>query len=165
MSENENKPATDEANDPDRVKRIKVVRTGGRVRLETSTPDGHLIVQDGKKDLGGVDAGMRPMELFLASLAGCTTMDVIHILGRMKHEPTKLEVAVEGYRRVEVPRIYEQIHLKFEVEGDVAPKNLLRAAHLSHDKYCSVSMMLRDEVKVTLEIYLNGELIEDTRES
>lgn len=147
--------------DPTRLKTIKVVRNGGRVRLETSTAE-HTIVQDGKKDIGGVDAGMRPMELFLASLAGCTSMDVIHILGRMKHEPTKFEVSVEGLRREKVPMIYEHIHLKFEVEGEVEPKNLLRAAHLSHEKYCSVSMMLRDEVRVTFECHLNGELLEDT---
>lgn len=149
----------------DDVKTVKVVRTGGRVRLEASDPRGHVVVQDGKDAIGGVDAGMRPMELFLASLAGCTSMDVIHILGKMKHEPTRFEVAVEGHRRTEVPMIFEHIHLRFDVEGEVLEKNLSRAAHLSHEKYCSVSKMLSDEVRITFELHLNGELLEDTRQA
>lgn len=147
------------------LKRLELVRTGGRVRLETRDPRGHLIVQDGSEDLGGTDAGMRPMELLLAALAGCTCMDIIHILGKLKHEPDRFSVVIEGRRREQVPMIYEHIHLRIEVEGDVVAKNFSRAAHLSHEKYCSVSMMLRDEVRVTFELHLNGELIEDTREA
>lgn len=126
----------------------------GPAAFEAATGSGHTVRIDGSPDLGGTNAGMRPMEAFLVSLAGCSAMDVVHILGRMRRTLDDLSVQVEGTRRDAVPATYEQVHLVFEAAGDIPPKDLTRAVRLSVDKYCSVARMLTPDVNVTWEATL-----------
>jgi putative redox protein len=97
---------------------------------------------DGPPSLGGAGKGMRPMELVLVGLAGCSAMDVLHILGQQKEPLADLEVNVEAVRKDAVPAVFETIHLHFEATGGVAPNKLQRAVRLSMEKYCSVANML-----------------------
>jgi len=87
--------------------------------------------------------GISPMEMLLLSLGGCTGMDVISILQKMKEPVEGMEIEVEGERKEEHPRVFTRINLKFIVYGKVNPEKLKRAIELSQERYCSVSIMLK----------------------
>lgn len=92
----------------------------------------------------GHEAGIRPMDLMLTSLAGCTAMDVISILRKKRQEITGFEVEVEGARRDEHPKTYTEIWVRFTVKGpNVDPTAVERAIELSRDKYCAAAATLR----------------------
>ncbi len=92
-----------------------------------------------------------PMELFLVSLAGCTSMDIIWILERQRQIIHNLEVSIEGIRRREDPKYYETINLEFILSGlNIRENAVEKAIGLSKDKYCSVLAMLNDSVKVNI---------------
>jgi len=94
-------------------------------------------------------AGPTPMELLLQSLAGCTGMDVVFILRKRKLEPEKFEVIVEGIKREAHPQVYEEISLTYRAGGEgITMKELERAVSLSQDKYCAISSMLKNSVKL-----------------
>ncbi len=134
--------------------RVHVRRRGG-VAFEATTDDGgHRVVIDGPATLGGEGGGMRPMELFLVSLATCSAMDVVMILGQQRQALEDLDIEVEGKRADAVPAVYERIHLRFVATGEVAANKLERAVQLSAEKYCSVSRMLLPSVEVTHEAVL-----------
>lgn len=88
--------------------------------------------------------GPSPMELVLIALAGCTAWDVAMILDKMKQRFDGLEVHVRGVRRSEAPRIYTDIHVHYVVYGEVGEEKFERAIELSQEKYCSVSIMLKN---------------------
>ena len=91
-----------------------------------------------------------PMELLLASLAGCTGIDIVDILTKMREKVTKVEVVVEASRREEHPRYWNNIKVRYEISGDsISEEKAGRAVKLSVEKYCSVSAMFRQEVKLT----------------
>lgn len=99
---------------------------------------------------------MSPMELLLSSLAGCTGIDVVDILRKMREEISKVEVLVEGRRREEHPRIWESVDVGYHIHGkNVDAEKAQRAVTLSVEKYCSVSAMFSSEVRVThhFELY------------
>lgn len=121
----------------------------GDAAYEATDGRGHTVVIDGPAKLGGADRGMRPMELFLVSLASCSALDVAMILEQQRQDLQGLTVAVDGTRADAVPAVYQTIDLSFVARGDVAPSKLERAVRLSVDKYCSVRAMLRDDVEVT----------------
>ena len=83
------------------------------------------------------------MELLLLASAGCTAVDVTHLLRRMRQSFDALEVEVEGERREEYPRIYSRVELIYRVRGDVDPDRVRRAVELSLERYCSASITLR----------------------
>lgn len=89
------------------------------------------------------------MQALLASLAGCSAMDVLHILQKQKHEVTRLDVEVNGERADAVPAVFTKIHLHYVAGGDFPLHKLERAVALSAEKYCSVSHMLRGSVAIT----------------
>jgi putative redox protein len=104
---------------------------------------GHAIVLDGKPEAGGRDTGTRPMELLLVGLAGCTAMDVVHILKRKRQQVTGLQVKVEGQRAEEHPRVFQTIQLEYIVRGrGLSAKAVADSVKLSEEKYCSASAML-----------------------
>lgn len=113
-------------------------------------PDGHVVVMDARREHAGEGAGMRPMQVFLCGLAGCTGMDVVSILEKKRQDVRGLEIAVEGVQREdEYPKIYVQIRLHFVVTGyGVSPAAVERAIQLSEEKYCSVGGMLGPHVQV-----------------
>jgi len=108
----------------------------------------HAIVVDAGKE----KTANSPMELVLIALCGCTASDVIGIL-RKKREPfTALEVHAKGERATDYPSVYTEIHLTYRVRGQVSPKAMEDAVHLSKEKYCSVSAMLAKTAKITYTI-------------
>jgi len=113
----------------------------------------HRILMDANADSGGHNGGPRPKPLLMASLAGCTGMDVMSILKKMKVEARALNIRVEGMIAEEHPKIYTSIHLVYEFEGENLPMDrLTRAIELSQEKYCGVSLSLQKAMPVTWEI-------------
>ena len=91
--------------------KLELTRTGA-MEFEAVSGDGVRVVLDGPEKYGGTGAGMRPMEMFLASLAGCASIDVVLILEKQKHTLTSLRVSVEGTRADAIPAVYESVHLR-----------------------------------------------------
>ncbi|MDY0341019.1 MAG: OsmC family protein [Coriobacteriia bacterium] len=111
---------------------------------------GHGVVMDATPEYGGDGSGVRPTELVLYGLAGCTAMDVISILEKKRQTVTDLDIVVKGIKRTEVyPKIYERIELEYIVTGvGVKPEAVARAIELSEEKYCSVRGMFGSQVEV-----------------
>lgn len=130
------------------------LRRVGEVAFEAEDEHGVKMVLDGPPDLGGEGRGMRPMELLLVSLAGCSAMDVVKILTQQKQGLEDLRVEVQGTRADAVPATYEHIRMRFVASGEVSARKLERAVRLSVDKYCSVAKMLVPDVRVDWEATL-----------
>ena len=117
--------------------------------------NGFKIPMDAEPSVGGQNNGPRPKPLTLVSLAGCTGMDVISILKKMRAEPDYFNVSVEGELTEEHPKYYHKIHIIYELRGkDIDLDKVEKAITLSQDKYCGVSAMLRKAVEITHEIRL-----------
>ena len=111
---------------------------------------GHAIVLDGAPENGGRNVGIRPMELMLLGLAGCTAFDVVLILRRGREPVTDCVVEVEAERAQTDPKVFTTIHLKYRVSGQgLSPEKVERAIQLSKDKYCSASIMLGQVAEIT----------------
>lgn len=107
------------------------------------------IMPSGNVDVG--EKGLKPMELLLASLAGCGGVDVYTILKKKRQPVEGIEIEVKGYRREKHPRVYERIVVKYKVKGEVEPKAVQQAVKLSVEKYCSVFAMLRNSAEIEVE--------------
>lgn len=127
----------------------------GNCKFECVNSDGQIVVMDGPPSIGGNNEGVRPMEMVLMGLAGCSAVDVIHILHQGKVELKDLSVDVVGERVEDVPAVFKKIHLDFKAEGDFPLKKLERAVALSMEKYCSVAKMLEGSVEITFQFSLN----------
>jgi putative redox protein len=114
------------------------------------SPSGHAIVMDGPEDLGGKNLGIRPMEMLLLGLGGCTTIDVISTLKKMREEVRDCHVEISAERADDHPKVFTRIHINFVVEGsNLNEKKVSKAVSLSADKYCSASIMLGKTADVT----------------
>ena len=111
----------------------------------------HWIVMDSQEESGGHNAGPRPMELILMGLAGCTGMDVISILNKMKVKYNDFRIEITAEKATEHPKVYTKIHLKYRIWGDVPEDKLSTAIELSRTKYCSVGAMLSKAAEITDE--------------
>jgi putative redox protein len=104
---------------------------------------GHAVVMDGAPEFGGRDLGVRPMEMLLLGLGGCTQIDVLMILKKGRHDVRSVEVEIEAERAEEHPKVFTKIHARFRIGGRAIPeKAVARAIELSAEKYCSASIML-----------------------
>ncbi len=118
--------------------------------MEATNETGNSIQMDGSPSIGGQNLGARPMEIVLMSLAGCSSIDVISILKKMKQEVTEYDVEVTAERRDEVPSIFTKIHMKFLVKGNnLEEDKVKRAVQLSAEKYCSVSKILEPTAEIS----------------
>ena len=120
--------------------------------------DAHLITMDTDPMVGGDGKGPRPKLLLLAGLAGCTGMDVVSILKKMRIEPEYFNIAVEGDLTEEHPKYYNKIHIIYSIKGkNLDIEKVQKAVELSQEKYCGVSAQLRLGAEITYEIHLNEE--------
>jgi len=122
--------------------------------------DNHHFVLDASKENGGDDNGPRPKGLLLTALAGCTGMDVVSILEKMKHKNFTFQLKVTADNETTHPMVYKNVVLSYIFQGDdLKPDNVKKAVHLSEEKYCAVSAMLKKAFDITIQIYINGEEI------
>ncbi|MDI3526771.1 MAG: putative redox protein [Tenuifilum sp.] len=120
-----------------------------------SKVNGHDVVIDAVAEVGGQDLGPRPKELMLAALGGCTGMDVISILKKMRVEVEYFNVKVEAEMTEEHPKHYTAMHIIYQFKGKDLPMDKLeKAINLSQDRYCGVSFVYRKTMKLTHEIQI-----------
>ncbi len=111
---------------------------------------GHSVVMDGAAEAGGRNLGIRPMEMLLLGLGGCTAFDVVSILKKSRQDLVDCEIEIEAERAAEVPKVFTRIHLHFVVSGkDLDDARVRKAVELSADKYCSASRMLEKTAAIT----------------
>src|SRR5215217_4363971 len=119
------------------------------------TGSGHVLVMDGapdsaKPDNGGQNLAPRPMETVLAGTGGCTAYDVVLILKRGRHAVSGCTVKLTSERAPVDPKVFTKIHMHFTVTGkDVPPTAVERAVAMSHEKYCSATIMLEKTAEIT----------------
>ena len=111
---------------------------------------GHSITMDGPTEIGGDNLGVRPMEMLLLGVAGCTMIDVVTTLKKMRQDLTNCETKLSAERADEHPKVFTDIHIQFIVKGqDLDPKKVEKAITLSAEKYCSASIMLGKTASIT----------------
>jgi putative redox protein len=111
---------------------------------------GHSVVMDGAPDAGGRNLGVRPMEMLLLGLGGCTAFDVVSILEKSRQQISGCEVEIEAERADEIPKVFTRIHIHFIVSGrELDETKVSKAVSLSADKYCSASRMLEKAATIT----------------
>jgi len=104
---------------------------------------GHAIVMDGPPDGGGRNIGVRPMEMLLLGVGGCSVYDVISILEKSRQKVRDCRVELSAERADAIPAVFTRIHLHFVLSGDeLNPRQVERAVQMSAEKYCSASIML-----------------------
>jgi len=114
------------------------------------TGSGHVLMMDGAPDGGGRNLAPRPMETVLAGTGGCTAYDVVLILKRGRHEVQGCQVKLTSERASTDPKVFTKIHMHFIVTGKSLPEAAVeRAVQLSHEKYCSASIMLAEMASIT----------------
>lgn len=110
---------------------------------------GHAIVMDGDKEVGGNNTGMRPMELLLIGLGGCSGMDVASILQKKKQQVTNIDINIKGEKADSYPKKFTEIGIEFIVSGkNLSEEAVKRAVELSMEKYCSVKATLEGAAKI-----------------
>jgi putative redox protein len=115
-------------------------------------PSGHSILLDGPTEAGGDNVAVRPGELTLVALGGCTGIDVVSILKKMRVKFDSLEILVDGEAREQHPKSWKTIHIKYIIKGNNIDESKLKTAiELSETKYCSVSAMLRASAEITFD--------------
>jgi len=122
------------------------------------TESNHIVAMDGAPEGGGRNLAPRPMELVLAGTGGCTAYDVVLILRKSGQQVTGCEVKLQADRAPSDPKVFTRIHMHFTVRGKALKRNLVEhAIRLSHEKYCSASIMLGE----TAEISKDFEIVEE----
>jgi putative redox protein len=127
----------------------------GKMKFVTTPPSGHEIVMDASPKVGGDDTAPRPMELYLAGIAGCTGMDVVSILGKMRQELASYKIVAEAEQATEYPKRFLKVTLRHILWGKGLEEALVKkAVDLSTEKYCSAQATLKEKVDVetTFEI-------------
>jgi len=111
---------------------------------------GHSITMDGPPEIGGENLGVRPMEMLLLGVAGCTMIDVVTTLKKMRQELTHFETKVNAERADDHPKVFTDIHIQFIIKGKgLDTKKVEKAITLSAEKYCSASIMLGKTASIT----------------
>ena len=111
---------------------------------------GHAVVMDGPVEFGGKDLGIRPMEMLLLGMAGCTTVDVVGTLEKMREKLSYCRAQISAVRSDEYPKVFTNIHVHFIIKGDqINPSKVEKAIKLSAEKYCSASIMLGETADIT----------------
>ena len=130
----------------------KVRWTGEGMSFLAETGSNHLVAMDGAPDGGGRNLAPRPMEVVLVGTGGCTAYDVVVILKKSGQDVRGCEVQLTSERAATDPKVFTKIHMHFVVRGRALKPNIVdRAIRLSHDKYCSASIMLGKTAEITTD--------------
>lgn len=132
----------------------------GQMAFSSFTPSGHELKMDAAEEVGGQNSGARPTELLLHAVAGCTGIDIISILQKMRLNPVSFHMEVEGTRAEDHPKRFTKVHIHYALEGELPEDKVIRAIMLSKDKYCSVSHSL--SAAITVSYSINGEVGKQT---
>ncbi len=130
--------------------KIELSRVSGAFHLEAVNENGNSLHLDASPDIGGTNKGMRPMQLLLAAMGGCSSIDIISILKKQKQELKDIKITVTGEREKDaIPALYTEVHAHFKLYGNLDLDKAQKAVSLSVEKYCSVAKTLEATAKVT----------------
>jgi len=129
-----------------------VVKHAGGMAFVGVGSSGHEVRMDAAAASGGNDSAARPVEVLLCSLGGCTGMDVVSILRKMKTEPSSLRIEIDDERALDYPKVITKLHLTYVIEGDVPEENAAKAVDLSLAKYCPIANSLAGVAEISSEI-------------
>lgn len=136
--------------------KIHLKRLDRDFNLEAFNEDGNSIVMDASEDIGGNEKGMRPMQVLLSALGGCSAIDIILILRKQKQTVTSFEIELEGEReKIDDYSLFRKITLHFKLKGEVDYEKAERAIQLSLEKYCSVAKTLEPTASIHYKLTLN----------
>ena len=125
------------------------MKWAGGLKFEGTSMFGHKIITDASKVDGGDEAGCKPSEMLLFSLAGCTGIDVIKILEKQRQQLTSLEIELVAQQPDQYPKPLESIEIKFTARGkNLDPQKVARAIELSEQKYCTVGLTLQNRTRI-----------------
>jgi len=137
--------------------RVTLTRRNAAVHFEALTDTGGRVAIDGAPAVGGEGLGARPMELLLAAIGGCSGIDVVSILTRMRQPPEDLGITVDAEREQgREPALFTTIHVHFALTGACDGEHVARAVQLSMEKYCSVARILERTARISWSHTLNG---------
>lgn len=129
---------------------IKIKRLNEAYHMEATNEDHVRVHMDGSPDIGGQNLGFRPMQMVLAGLGGCSTIDILNILKKKRQEVRHIEVNVSATRHEDqVPSLFKTVHLEYTVYGAVEENGVEKAVELSLEKYCSVAKILEKSAEIT----------------
>lgn len=135
---------------------VELVRVDDAFHFEAVGKSGVVQHIDAATDIGGHNAGARPMEMLLMGLAGCSAIDVILILQKQKQVIEDFRMKVDGLReKGAIPAPFQKIHITYILKGELNPDKVKRAIDLSMDKYCSATAQLRPTAEITYSLELN----------
>tara|TARA_R110000868_G_scaffold383578_7_gene650663 strand:- start:15669 stop:16103 length:435 start_codon:yes stop_codon:yes gene_type:complete len=136
---------------------IQFQRLNDGVHLKALNEEGHEVHLDGSEKIGGQNLGFRPMQMLLVALGSCASMDVLSILTKQRQIIETYSVFVNGEREQDkVPSLFKDIHVRFELTGDLDGKKVRRAIDLSMGAYCSVTKTLEKSANITSSFILNN---------
>jgi putative redox protein len=130
--------------------KIEINRLNDGFHMEALNEQGNSIHIDASPDIGGGNNGMRPMQLLLAAMGGCSSIDIINILKKQRQDLKDIKITVTGEREKDVvPSLYTEVHVHFKLFGNLDRDKTEKAVALSVEKYCSVAKTLEKTAKVT----------------
>lgn len=133
--------------------KIELSRVDDNFCMEAVNELGNKIVMDGSPADGGHDGGMRPMQVLLAAMGGCSAVDVVTILRKQREDLKDLKITVTGEREKDkAPALYTEVHAHFKIFGNVDKDKAEKAVALSVGKYCSVAKTLEKSAKITYSV-------------
>ncbi len=140
----------------DHITKITMSRLDDYMKFEAVNETGNTLVMDASPNIGGKGEGVRPMETLLMGVAGCSSIDVVMILKKMRQDLSDIKVQVDGYKEKNGEATkYSRIHVHFKIWGEVKEKKLQEAIQMSLEKYCSVSKILEASADITSSYELN----------
>ncbi|MBS1662984.1 MAG: OsmC family protein [Bacteroidetes bacterium] len=145
--------------------KVQLSRVNGDFGFEAKDAYGNTVRLDSSPETGGENFGVRPMQMLLMGLGGCSGIDIVSILKKQRQTVTGFNMAVEGHReKGKEPALWENVHIVFELTGEIDPDKAKKACELSMDKYCSVAATLREaHCKITWAVSVNGQSLYSTK--
>ena len=130
--------------------KIHLKRVNDSVLFEATNGRGHTVRIEGSRNIGGTDSAPSPTEYLTMSQAGCTAIDVVELLKKMRQPLNHLEMETEAHRDPNrIPKVFTGIHLHYRLYGNVMPEKAEKAITMSIEKYCTVSKMIDQVAKIT----------------
>jgi putative redox protein len=130
--------------------KITLKRLDQAYHMQASNDNGNTLEMDGSPDIGGGNKAMRPMQTLIAALGGCSSIDVINLLEKMRQPLEDIQITINGERvEGQVPSLFTNINIHYILYGDLDPKKAERAIALSVEKYCSVGKIIEKTANIT----------------
>lgn len=127
---------------------VQLKRVDDAFRFETTTEDGFKLYTDASESIGGHDTAPRPMQMVLAAVASCSSIDIVYLLNKQRQSLEDIQVDVKAERAETDPKVFTKIHLHYRCYGQLDTDKVERACRLSMEKMCSVSLMLKGKVEI-----------------